>query len=500
VLFSGPRPADVPPSHSAVQALRRESQPSVIDDQLRATLERQRAAFLREGPPSYQQRRRHLQQLLQMILDHQDQIVSAIRDDFGGRSERESMRVEIMTLVFGIRHTLSNLRKWMRPSRRATHWATWPSSARVEYVPLGVIGIISPWNYPTQLALAPLAAALAAGNRAMIKPSELTPKTSALLSEMIGKTFADDHVTVATGGVEVAQAFALLPFDHLLFTGSTSVGRMVMRAASENLVPVTLELGGKSPVLIDRDFPLDKGAGTLLLGKLLNAGQTCIAPDYLLVHESRVESTLDTVRQFVARMYPRLADNPDYTPIINDRHRQRLLGLLDDAKQKGATAIEINPGDEAPERFAEAGKLPLTLLLDTDDSMTVMQDEIFGPLLPIKTYTEIDEAIHYVNTHPRPLAAYVYSDSSTTIDRFGSRVVSGALGVNATALHFAQDELPFGGVGHSGMGRYHAQEGFMTFCHPKAVYRQMRPNLVHLVGPPYDVPFKDRLLKMLIGK
>jgi coniferyl-aldehyde dehydrogenase len=472
----------------------------VIDDQLRATLERQRAAFLREGPPSYQQRRRHLQQLLQMILDHQGQIVSAIREDFGGRSEHESMRVEIMTLVFGIRHTLSKLRKWMRPSRRATHWATWPSSGRVEYVPLGVIGIISPWNYPTQLALGPLTAALAAGNRAMIKPSELTPKTSALLSEMIGKTFADDHVTVVTGGVEVAQAFALLPFDHLLFTGSTSVGRMVMRAASENLVPVTLELGGKSPVLIDRDYALDKGAGTLLLGKLLNAGQTCIAPDYLLVHESRVESTLDTIRQFVARMYPRLADNTDYTPIINDRHRQRLLGLLEDAKQKGATAIEINPGDEAPERFAESGKLPLTVLLDTDDTMTVMQDEIFGPLLPIKTYGAIDEAIDYVNTHPRPLAAYVYSDSRATIDRFGSRVVSGALGINATALHFAQDELPFGGVGPSGIGRYHAQEGFLTFSHPKAVYRQMRPNLVHLIGPPYDVPFKERMLKMLIGK
>jgi coniferyl-aldehyde dehydrogenase len=483
-----------------VQALRRESEPSAIADQLRATLERQRAAFLRDGPPSYRERRRHLQQLLRMILDHQDQILAAIRDDFGGRSPRESQRVELMPLVFSIRHMLSNLRKWMRPSRRATHWATWPSSGRVEYVPLGVVGIISPWNYPAELALGPLAAALAAGNRAMIKPSELTPKTSALLSEMIGKTFADDHVTVATGGVEVAQAFASLAFDHLLFTGSTSVGRIVMRAASENLVPVTLELGGKSPVFIDRDFPLEKGAGTLLLGKMLNAGQTCIAPDYLLVHESRVESTLEIFRQFVARMYPRLADNTDFAPIINERHRQRLLGYLDDAKQKGATAIEINPGDEAPERFAETNKLPLTVLLDTDDSMTVMQDEIFGPLLPIKTYAEIDEAIHYVNTHPRPLAAYVYSDSSTTIDRFGSRVVSGALGVNATALHFAQDELPFGGVGHSGMGRYHAQEGFMTFCHPKAVYRQMRPNLVHLVGPPYDVPFKDRLLKMLIGK
>lgn len=483
-----------------MQALRRESQPSVVDEQLRAALERQRAAFLRDGPPSYQQRRQHLQLLLRMVVDHQDQIVAAIRDDFGGRSVRESIRADIIPVVFGIRHALSSLRKWMRPSRRPTHWATWPSSGRVEYVPLGVVGIISPWNYPAQLALSPLTAALAAGNRAMIKPSELTPKTSAVLAEIIGKTFADDHVWVATGGVEVAQAFALLPFDHLLFTGSTSVGRMVMRAASEHLVPVTLELGGKSPVLIDRNYQLEHGANNLVFGKLLNAGQTCVAPDYLLVHESRVQATIETLREFATRMYPRLADNSDYAPIINARHRQRLIGHLDDAKQKGATVVEINPGDEAPERFAEAVKLPFTLLIDVDDSMTVMQDEIFGPVLPIKTYREVDEAIDYVNTHPRPLAAYVYSDSRATIERFGSRVVSGALGINATALHVAQDELPFGGVGHSGMGRYHAQEGFLTFSHQKAVYRQMRPNLVHLVGPPYDVPFKDRMLKMLIGK
>jgi coniferyl-aldehyde dehydrogenase len=482
-----------------VQDIRRESKPSV-DEQLRALLERQRAAFLRDGPPDYQTRRAHLRKLLQMILDHQDQICSAIRDDFGGRSERESLRVEIMPMVFGIRHMLSHLRKWMRPSRRPTHWATWPSAARVEYVPLGVVGIISPWNYPCELALGPLAAALAAGNRAMIKPSEMTPRTSALLEEMIGKTFAPDHVAVTTGGVEVAQAFALLPFDHLLFTGSTSVGRMVMRAASENLVPVTLELGGKSPVLIDRDYQLEHGAGTLLLGKLLNAGQTCIAPDYLLVHESKVESTIETIRKTVASLYPRLADNTDFAPIINERHRNRLLGYLEDAKHKGATAVEINPGDEAPERFAETNKLPLTLLLDVDDSMTVMQDEIFGPLLPIKTYREVDEAIDFVTSRPRPLAAYVFTDSRRLVDRFGSRVVSGALSVNATALHFAQDDLPFGGVGHSGIGRYHAREGFETFCHPKAVYRQMRPNLVHLVGPPYDVPFKDRMLKLLIGK
>lgn len=484
----------------SVQALRRESQPSIAIEQLRSVLDRQRAAFLRDGPPSYGERREQLRKLLRMVVDNQDRICSVISEDFGGRSCEESRRVEILPTVLGLRHTIKSLRRWMRPSRRATHWATWPSRARVEYVPLGVIGVIAPWNYPVSLALGPLTGALAAGNRAMIKPSELTPKTSALLAELIAKTFPEQQVRVATGGVEVAQAFSSLPFDHLLFTGSTSVGRLVMRAASEQLVPVTLELGGKSPTLIDVDAKFDKGVGSLLLGKLYNAGQTCIAPDYLFVHERRVDEVVDKIRAQVAAMYPRLATNDDYTAIINERHRQRLLAYLDDARDKGATLLEVNPGDEPPERFAEAGKLPPTLLLDVDDSMSVMQDEIFGPLLPIKTYSDLDEVIEYVNAHPRPLAAYVYSESRRTIERFGARVVSGALSINATAVHFAQDELPFGGVGNSGIGQYHGREGFETFSHQKAVYKQLRPNLMHLVTPPYEGALKQRLIQFLIGK
>ncbi|WP_244923816.1 coniferyl aldehyde dehydrogenase [Enhygromyxa salina] len=488
-----------------MQALRRESPPSITAEQLSSTLELQRAAFMKEGPPSYRARRHHLELLLRLVLDNQDRIAAAISADFGGseiggRSIGETQRVEILPTVFNIRHTIKALRRWMRPSRRSTHWATWPSLARVEYVPLGVIGVISPWNYPVSLSLGPLAGALAAGNRVMIKPSELTPKTSSLLAELIAKSFTPEHVSVATGGVEVAQAFSSLPFDHLLFTGSTSIGRMVMRAASEHLVPVTLELGGKSPAVIDRGVNFDASVGSLLLGKLYNAGQTCIAPDYLLVHDSRVDEVVQRIRTQTASMYPRLADNPEYTSIINARHRERLLGYLEDARDKGATVLEINPGDEAAERFADANKLPLTLLLDVDDSMRVMQDEIFGPLLPIKTYTDLDEAIDYINAHPRPLAAYVFSDSAKTIERVGERVVSGALSINATAVHFAQDELPFGGVGHSGMGQYHAREGFLTFSHQKAVYRQLRPNLMHLVAPPYDGELKRRLIQFMIGK
>ena len=479
----------------SVQALRRESPSSVTDEQLRSTLERMRAAFLRDGPPSYEQRREHLDKLRAMIVDNKARICDAICEDFRNRSPAESLRLEILPTLLGLDHTRRHLRRWMRPQRRLTHWATWPSLGKVESVPLGVIGVISPWNYPVYLALGPLTAALAAGNRAMLKPSELTPKTAAVLAELVGKTFAPDHVSVEVGGVDVARSFSSLAFDHLLFTGSTGVGRMVMRAASEHLVPVTLELGGKSPTLIDRGFPLDKAMASLVSGKLFNAGQTCVAPDYIFVHESQQDQLVDAIRAQVARSYPRLADNSDYTAIINERHVERLRGYLEDARDKGATLIELNPGDESPERFAESGKIAPTLLLDVDDSMAVMQNEIFGPLLPIKTYRDIEEAITFINARPRPLAAYIYSSTRSHIERFRSRVVSGGMVINSTLVHVAQDDLPFGGVGDSGMGRYHAREGFEAFSHQRAVYRQLYPNLVHLLAPPYEGALKQRLVK-----
>ena len=353
----------------SVQALRRESSPSVTEDTLREVLRKQRESFMNEGPPDLAARKQDLRRLLQMLLDNEARIVAAINEDFGNRSPEESRRLELMPSVLGLRHTLRNLRRWMRSQRRPSHWATWPSLARVEHQPLGVIGIIAPWNYPLYLTIGPLTGALAAGNRAMIKPSELTPKTSALLAEILGKTFPPEKVTVVNGGPEVAKAFSSLPFDHLLFTGSSAVGRLVMRAASEHLVPVTLELGGKSPALIGRDYALGgRSLDQLVSGKLYNAGQTCVAPDYLLVHESQQEAVIERLRSITAGLYPRMADNPDFTAIINDRHRERLQGYLRDAADKGATLLEINPGDESPERFADAGKLPLTVLVDVDDS------------------------------------------------------------------------------------------------------------------------------------
>jgi coniferyl-aldehyde dehydrogenase len=484
----------------SVQALRRESSPSSIEDQLRGTLERQRKAFVQAGPPSLAERRETLKKLERMVIENEERLVNAVREDFGNRSPEETLRTEILPAVFGIRHALHHLRGWMKPSRRWANWATWPASARVEYQPLGVVGIMAPWNYPINLVICPLIAALAAGNRVMIKPSELTPKTSAVLAELIAKTYPPEQVVVITGGPEVAQVFSALPLDHLLFTGSTAVGRMVMRSASENLVPVTLELGGKSPTIIAEDYPIEGQLDLLVFGKLINAGQTCVAPDYLLVPESKQEQVIAELKRSVAKMMPKLADNPEYTAIINERHRTRLLAHLDDAKDKGATLIEINPGDESSERFAEANKLPPTLLLDVEDSMSAMQDELFGPILPIVGYRTLDEAIDYVNARPRPLATYLFSHDRQTQRRVSQRIVSGGLGINVTAVHVGQDNLPFGGVGPSGMGRYHAHEGFLAFSHHKAVYHQRRPHLLGTVAPPYGVEFKRKLIRLLIGK
>lgn len=483
----------------SVQALRRESSPSLIEDQLTAKLEAHRKAALEQGPPSYAARRESLQKLLQMLLDHEDRWAEAIDADFGNRSPEETKRIEILPSVMGIRHTLRHLRRWMRADRRWSHWATWPSRARVEFQPLGVVGIISPWNYPLYLCIGPLTAALAAGNRVMIKPSELTPKTADLLAELIAKTFPTDQVTVATGGPEVAQVFSSLPLDHLMFTGSTTVGRLVMRAASENLVPVTLELGGKSPAVIAPDFSVASGLQPLLTGKMFNAGQTCVAPDYLLVPEGSADAVVERIRADVAQMYPCLAGNDEFTSIINARHHERLRNVIEDAREKGATVLEINPGDESSGSFDDTGKLPLTILLDVDDSMLVMQDEIFGPLLPIKTYATLDDAIAYINARPRPLAAYVFTHDRRTIARMTREVTSGALSINATATHVAQDDIPFGGVGPSGIGHYHGREGFLTFSHQKAVYHQLRGNLMHLIAPPYEGAVKDKLIRFLIG-
>jgi acyl-CoA reductase-like NAD-dependent aldehyde dehydrogenase len=359
------------------------------------------------------------------------------------------------------------------------------------------VGIIAPWNYPVQLALAPLTGAIAAGNRVMLKPSEYTPKTSELLARLFGEAFPKDVVTVVTGGPEVGAAFSKLPFDHLLFTGSTAVGRNVMRAAAENLTPVTLELGGKSPALVHESFPIERAAARIAAGKWFNAGQTCIAPDYVLVPEGQLTKFVDALQASVAQSYPTIAHNRDYTSVVNDRHYGRLKTLVDDAVARGARKLEINPANEQIDPATR--KLAPTVLLDVDDEMQVMQEEIFGPVLPVMGYRTLDDALAYVNDHPRPLALYYFDFDSGRAKRVLEQTISGGATINDTLIHFACDDLPFGGVGPSGIGAYHGREGFETFSHKKGVFHQAKINAAASMGPPYHSRV-DRFLDFLIGK
>jgi coniferyl-aldehyde dehydrogenase len=468
--------------------------PSAPD--LRAILAAMKEAQRKQGPPSLDQRLRALEALERVVVQHKGAIATAISHDFGNRSSHESLAGEVFVLLGAIRHARAHLRDWMEPERREVGWVFLPSSAQIIAQPVGVVGIISPWNYPLLLALSPLVSALAAGNRAILKPSELVPETAALLRDLVTQAFAEDEVTVATGGPEVGELFSRLPFDHLLFTGSTRVGRLVMRAASENLVPVTLELGGKSPVIVDSDFSARVAADRIMAGKLFNAGQTCIAPDYAMVTAGARDAFVEACKASVAKRYPSLERNPDYTAIVSEQHLTRLRGLVADAKARGARVVELNP---ALESFEGARKLAPTLVLDATDEMLVLQEEIFGPILPVLTYRHLDEAITYINERPRPLALYYFGHDDRAIESVLSRTISGGVAVNETLVQFAQDDLPFGGIGPSGMGQYHGREGFETFSKKKPVYRQSRVSALGLLRPPYRKT-ADGLLRLLLGK
>jgi coniferyl-aldehyde dehydrogenase len=462
---------------------------------LAGLLARQRAAFLRDGPPSLATRRDNLHKLRAAVLARRRDLEAAVDADFGHRSRHETAAMEMLPVTWSIDYLLRHLRRFMRPERRHVALPMRFGRAHVEYQPLGVIGIVAPWNYPISLALTPLATALAAGNRAMIKPSEFTPATNDVLLAMLAETFSEDEVALVTGDASVGAAFAALPFDHLLFTGSTAVGRAVMRAASEHLVPVTLELGGKSPVLIDRGEPLERVAARIAFGKLANAGQTCIAPDYALVHESELDGFVEAWGKAVAAMYPEGPASQDYTSIVNARHYDRLRGLLEDARTKGARVVETGPlPEEASQR---AHTIPPTLVFDVRDDMRIMQEEIFGPVLPIVSYRDLDEAIAFVNARPRPLALYYFGSSATNRTRVLTRTTSGGVAVNGTLVHFAQDDLPFGGVGLSGLGAYHGIEGFRRLSHQKAVFEQGRWNGSALLTAPFG-RLTDKVLAWML--
>jgi coniferyl-aldehyde dehydrogenase len=454
------------------------------DDSAALLLAQQRADHRRLGTPDAAVRRDRLARLADVLTHHRSHWIDAVNADFGHRSDFETQIADIGPPLMAIKHARRHLAQWMKSKQRQVGMVSLPGRARVDYVPVGVVGIISPWNFPISLSFSPTCSALAAGNRVMIKPSEFTPATSQLMAELIGSAFEPSEIAVVTGDEAVGRAFAGLPFDHLLFTGATSVGRHVMRAASEHLVPVTLELGGKSPVIVDRGYSIKKAAGSIAFGKFANAGQICIAPDYILVPREHMCEFVAELNRTVAAMYPSLRDNGDYTSIINARHFERLRRLVEDAESKGATITEINP---AREDFARqpALKIPPTLIRDVTEEMAVMQEEIFGPVLPVLAYDALDDAIAYVNDHPKPLALYLFSDNDRTRTRVLNETISGGVTINDTLQHYLQDDLPFGGVGPSGMGAYHGFDGFQTFSHRRAVFTQARFNGAAMVRAPY---------------
>jgi coniferyl-aldehyde dehydrogenase len=453
----------------------------------------QQQAYARERHPSLAQRLERLERLRQLLSEHEDALADAISADFGHRSRHETVIAEVFIVRAAITHARRHLRRWMARRRVATAFHSLPAASWVQPQPLGVVGIVSPWNYPLQLALAPAVEALAAGNRVMIKPSELTPRFSDLLAELIGRRFAADECTVITGDAETAKAFVSLPFDHLLFTGSTAVGRQVALAAANHLTPVTLELGGKSPTIINPDADLQDAARKIAAGKLLNAGQTCIAPDYVLVPAELRDAFVDAYTAAARRLYPSLAGNPDYTSIVNERHLARLQGLLDEAQARGARLMPTHAEDATQ---ASARKMTPTVLLDVQDDMRVMQEEIFGPLLPVLAVRDLDAAIDYVNAHARPLALYWFGRSPADRDRVLQQTLSGGVTVNDTLLHVAQDNLPFGGVGPSGQGAYHGRAGFDRLSHLRPVFSQSRFAGTRLLQPPYGA-LAERVLSLL---
>jgi coniferyl-aldehyde dehydrogenase len=433
-----------------------------------------------------------------MTAAHMESIATAAAVDFGYRAPADTLLGDTLSSIAAIRHMRRHLRGWIRARRMATPLYLRPGRSRIVRQPLGVAGVISPWNYPYQLAVVPAAAALAAGNRVMLKPSELSAHTSELLRELVAANFSSEEFAVVLGDASVAREFAALRFDHLLFTGSTAVGREVAVAAARNLTPVTLELGGKSPAIFDTDGDIDDYAARLAFGKLFNGGQTCVAPDYALIPAGSTDRFVASITRAVLRLYPSLKANPDYTAIVNERHLERLSGLVADAKERGATIVTINPANEllpGPER-----KFPPTLVLNADKSMAVMREEIFGPILPVLTYGRLEELISRLGSEERPLALYWFGRNRRRRERMLQATAAGGVTVNDTMWHFASETLPFGGIGASGIGAYHGERGFLTFTHEKAVFQQSRLNAASWLHPPYGRRFDiiTRLLRRIM--
>ncbi|MFW1733734.1 coniferyl aldehyde dehydrogenase [Acinetobacter sp. ULE_I001] len=466
-------------------------------ENLNKILDQQRQAFLRSEPTTLSQRKANLKKLRVALLANRTELQTAVSEDFGHRSHHETDVMELLGIIQSIDYLTKNLGRFMKAEHRHVSLFYRSATARVEYQPKGVIGVMAPWNYPISLTLIPLATALAAGNRVMLKPSELTPRTSDVIYRMLADIFPLDEVAVVLGGPEIGAEFSALPFDHLLFTGSTPVGRKVMKAASDNLVPLTLELGGKSPVIVAKGHVNSRTLTSITYGKLSNAGQTCVAPDYALVHEDDLESFINQYDKTVKKFYPNGPDTLDYTSIVNERHYNRLQNLIKDAEKNGARIVEVGIRPESA--INRQRTFTPTLVIGAKDDDAIMREEIFGPILPVRTYRSVDEVINYINTRDSPLALYYFGEKNADCKKILSRTTSGNVGINNTLIHVAQDDLPFGGVGPSGMGAYHGIEGFRSMSHAKGVFDQGRWNFPSLLHAPFG-KFIAFALAITLGK
>ena len=463
-------------------------------DEMKKILSNQKALFINEPNIAWLKRKENLKKLGSIIKDHESDFINAISKDFGNRASEETIIAEMLVIQGGINHALKHTPKWMRTRKAPTALQFKPAYNRVIPQPLGVIGIMSPWNYPLQLAVMPLIGALGAGNRAMIKPSEYTPLFSKLLKKVLGKVFSEDEVYVALGGVDVATCFSSLHFDHLIFTGSTNVGRIVAKSAAANLVPCTLELGGKSPAIIDESANLKTAVARLTNAKLLNAGQTCVAPDYLLMPKSQVSDFASAMISQAETFYPEFAGNKDYTSIIADSHYARLQNLLEDAENKGAK-IRV-AGNDDKQQLAKERRIPLTIVTETTPDMKIMQEEIFGPLLPILESESLNESLDYISKRDRPLALYWFGKNKNKLNRVLKESISGGVTINDATWHVIQEDIPFGGVGPSGMGAYHGEVGFRTFSHMKGVFFQSKFSQGSKLHPPYG-PMASKMINLM---
>lgn len=471
-------------------------------DALERVLKLQKESFFSEGPTAADLRINRIDRCISLLVENQLQLCSAVNSDFGCRSARVTRMSDIYTSVKSLKHVRKNIRKWMRPVRRPVPFPLniLGASARIHYQPKGVVGIMSPWNVPLNVVFSPLADILGAGNRAMIKPSEHAPNTARLLAELFDRYFDRTEVSVITGGVATSQRFSELNLDHLIFTGSTQVGRSIMKAAAKHLTPVTLELGGKSPVIISKTADLSDAAEKIITGKAMNAGQVCISPDYCFVPEDRLNEFIEKCAAAFQSQYPDIEANDDLVSIINESHWQRIQQYLDDASSKGARVVPLSEtGNEA--RLQQARRQPISLVVEPNDTMRVMQEEIFGPILCVIGYRDLRYCIDFINSRPRPLALYYFGKSGVEEEIVRSHTTAGGMAVNDVAVHFACDDLPFGGIGESGMGHFHGLEGFRTFSHAKSVFKQGFLNMAKLSGtlPPYGNRV-DKLLDQLIKK